>query len=329
MRAARDMQGPAPAKRVKVLEALQLAEGYLSKHGIESARLSAEHLLARRMGCSRLDLYLTFDHEIGEDVLGSYREDLRKRATHYPLQYILGEIEFLSLPFRIREGVFIPRPETELLVERIEEILGARNELLFIEFGIGSGVISGSLCSRHPGWRGRAIDRSDEAVALARENARALGVAERLEISGAEDLSAFGAGDGAGGADGPRAGDASCAASAPLAAVAFDLLVANPPYIPTADIAALAEEVSRFEARAAIDGGSRGIDFYPMLAREAIRLLRPGGLAAFEIGSGEGDTVRDICTRVGLEGVSMRKDYNGIERMVTAFAPAGRGAPHG
>jgi len=297
VRAAHEMQGTAPAKKVRVLEALHLAEGYLTKHGIESARLSAEHLLARRMGCSRLDLYLRFDRELGEEVLRSYRDDLKRRATHYPLQYLLGEIEFLSLAFRMREGVFIPRPETELLVEWIEEILGARHEIAFVEFGVGSGVISGSLGARHPGWRGCAIDRSAEAVSLAYENFRALGVAERITVFVAEDLRAIGA------------------------ASAFDLLAANPPYISTGEIASLDEEVSRFEAHAAIDGGSRGVDFYPMLAREALRLLKPGGLVAFEIGHGQGSAVQEMCAGAGLERVSMRKDYNGLERMVTAFAP--------
>ncbi len=299
------MPGTVPAKKVRVLEALRLAEGYLAKHGIDSARLSAEHLLARRVRCSRLDLYLRFDLDLGEEALGPYREDLKKRATHYPLQYILGEIEFLSLPFRIREGVFIPRPETELLVEWIEEIVGARNGIAFIEFGVGSGVISGSLGARHADWRGWAIDVSGEAVSLAGENFRALGVADRMETFVAENLSSIGA------------------------ANAFDLLVANPPYIPTGEIASLEEEVSRFEARAAIDGGPGGVDFYPMLALEAFRLLKPGGLAAFEIGHGQGSVVREMCADAGLERASMKKDYNGFERMVTAFAPRGRKGRNG
>jgi release factor glutamine methyltransferase len=288
-----------PAKGISVLEALRLAEGYLSRHGVDSARLSAEHLLAKRLGCSRLDLYLRFDRELGRDVLAPYREDLRVRATRYPLQYILGEIEFLSLPFKIREGVFIPRPETELLVEWVEELAGSRPAVSFVEFGVGSGVISGSLCRRHPGWMGTAIDVSAAAVSLARENFRALGVAERVNVFVADDLNAL---------DGRRL---------------FDLLVANPPYVPTAAIAALEAEVARFEAPRALDGGAAGIDFYPPLAREAARLLRPGGLVAFEIGDSQGDAVRRICTDAGFERVSMRKDYNGFERMVTGFVPVG------
>jgi release factor glutamine methyltransferase len=298
------MPSAATAKKMKVLEALRLAEAYLARHGIERPRLDAEHLLARRMGCTRLDLYLRFDREAADDVIAGYREDLKRRSTRYPLQYILGEIEFMSLPFRVREGVFIPRPETELLVEWIEELAGAAPALAFVEFGVGSGVISGSLCRRHPGWRGVAIDVSPGAVALARENFASLGVDGRIEAVVAAGLDAI--------ADG-----------------AFDLLVANPPYVPTGEIPGLEAEVSAHESRAALDGGPEGTDLYPVLAREAVRLLRPGGLAAFEIAAGRGGAVVEILSRAGLERASMRKDYNGFERMVTAFAPesgvSGRG----
>jgi release factor glutamine methyltransferase len=294
------MPDASPAKRVKVMEALQLAEGYLSRHGVESPRLSAEHLLARRMGCSRLDLYLRFDHELVDDVLAPYREDLKTRSTRYPLQYILGEVEFMALPFAVREGVFIPRPETELLVEWIEEIAGSAPAISFVELGVGSGVISGSLCRRHPGWKGVGVDVSAAAVALARENFEALGVSSRMETLVADGLETLAA-DGA-----------------------FDLLVSNPPYVPTAAIPSLDAEVSRFEVPAALDGGADGAAFFPVLAAEARRLLAPGGLLAFEIGHGQGDAALGICARAGLERASMRKDFNRFERIVTAFAPKTR-----
>jgi release factor glutamine methyltransferase len=295
------MPSAATAKKMKVLEALRLAEAYLAKHGIESARLNAEHLLARRMGCTRLDLYLRFDHEAADDVVAAYRGDLKKRSTRYPLQYILGEVEFMSLPFKVREGVFIPRPETELLVEWIEELVGDAPALELVEFGVGAGVISGSLCTRHPGWRGRAIDISPAAVELSRENFAALGVGSRMEVAVASGLETIG----------PER--------------TFDLLVANPPYVPTGEIPALEVEVSRHDPRAALDGGAGGTDFHPVLAREAMRLLRPGGLVAFEIAGGQGAAALDICARAGLERASVRKDYNGLERMVTAFAPKAGG----
>jgi release factor glutamine methyltransferase len=291
------MPNAAPAKRVKVMEALRLAEGYLSRHGVDSPRLSAEHLLARRMECSRLDLYLRFDHEIVEDVLAPYRNDLKMRSTRYPLQYILGEVEFMSLPFMVREGVFIPRPETELLVEWIEEIAGDAPAISFVEFGVGSGVISGSLCRRHPGWKGVGVDVSAAAVALAKENFETLDVSSRMEAFVADGLASLSADGG------------------------FDLLVSNPPYVPTAAICSLDAEVSRYEAHAALDGGADGAGFFPVLAEEARRLLHPGGILAFEIGDGQGDAAIEICTGAGLERASMRRDFNRLERIVMAFAP--------
>jgi release factor glutamine methyltransferase len=282
---------------IKVMEALKRAEGYLAKHGVEGARLSAEHLLAKRLGCSRLDLYLRFDETLEEGLLGAYREDLVKRAEHYPLQYMLGEVEFLGLRFKVREGVFIPRPETELLVEWIEELLGGAPALELLEFGVGSGVIAGSLAARHEGWRGVALDISPEAVSLARENFEALGVAGRVTALVADG------------------------ASAPASARSFDLYVSNPPYVPSGDIAGLQTEVSRHENAAALDGGPDGLRFYPALGAEGLRALRPGGLAAFEIGHGQADAIVRILETLGYERATMRRDYNRLERMVTAFAP--------
>jgi release factor glutamine methyltransferase len=286
---------------ITVIEALRRAERYLLRHGVEGARLSAEHILAKRLGCSRLDLYLRFDQAVADGVLQPLRDDLAKRAAHYPLQYILGDVEFLGLRFRIREGVFIPRPETELLVEWIEELIGGSPAITFVEFGVGSGVIAASIAARHAGWRGTAVDRSPGAVALARENAEALGVAERLAISRADDLDDVG----------PAGG--------------FDVLVSNPPYIPRDAIAELEEEVSRYEDRTAIDGGPDGLRFYPALGEAGLRLVCPGGLVAFEIGHGQAGAVEGMLEGLGYEAISMRRDYHRFERMITALVPRREG----
>ena len=305
-------------RNLTVMEALKRAERYLAKHGVEGARLSAEHLLAKRMGCSRLDLYLRFDRAVGESILEPLRDDLVKRASHYPLQYLLGEVEFLGARFRVREGVFIPRPETELLVEWIEELLGGAPAIEFFEFGVGSGVIAGSLAARHAAWRGMAVDCSPEAVSLARENFEALGVADRVEVSSA------GGADAVGGPAAERGAEADREAAAEREA-AYDLLVANPPYIPTDVIPTLQEEVSRYEVKAAIDGGPDGLRFYPLLGETGMRLVRPGGLVAFEIGQGQSGALRTILERLGYEDISMRRDYNRLERMVTALVPRRKG----
>ena len=275
-----------------VIEAVKMSEGYLAKHGVESARLSAEHLLAKALGCTRLDLYLRFEETLGEPVLVEYRGDLKKRANRIPLQYILGEVDFLNLTLKIEEDVFIPRPETELLVEFAAELMGPREAVRFIEFGTGSGAISGALAAENPGWTGIAFDKSEAAVALAETNIAALGLSGRIDVLVSDGFGEF-AGDGA-----------------------FDLVISNPPYIPAGDIEGLQEEVSSWESRAALDGGEDGLDFYPVIAAEALRLLKPGGAVAVEIGHGQGEAVQKILKAAGFTGVEMRKDYNGLERMV-------------
>ena len=277
-----------------VMEAVRLSEGYLQKHGVESPRLSAEHLLARALDCSRLDLYLRFEENLEEKTLKRYRKDLKIRATHYPLQYILGETEFFSLPFGMSEGVFIPRPETEVLVEAIEKKMEPMEKADFMEIGTGSGIISGTLAKRHPEWRGVTFDISPGAAFLARNNFRALGVDDRLEILIADGFDAI------------RGG------------ASFDILVSNPPYIPTGDIEGLQEEVSLFESRAALDGGPDGLSFYPMIAARGGSLLRLGGLVALEVGEGQATDVGNIFRSEGYEEIEVWKDYNSKERVVTA-----------
>lgn len=285
-----------------VIETVRMAEGYLEKRGVDSPRLSAELLLAKVLGCNRLDLYMRFDEVLGEETLAGYRRFLRRRAEHYPIQYLLGSVEFFSLPFAVREGVFIPRPETELLVEWVEEAFEGNEEARFIEFGVGSGVVTGSLASRHPGWRGFAFDKSDHAASLAKENIEKLGIrGDRVSVFAADGFEAV------------------------AAAGEFDLLVANPPYIPTGVIGTLQKEVSAYENRIALDGGRDGLSFYPLLAGSGRRILRPGGMIALEIGDGQGVRVARILESVGYERIDVRKDYNGLERLAAAFSPVPRG----
>ena len=284
-----------------VIEAVKLSEQYLEKRQVESPRLSAERLLAKAIGCSRMDLYLNYDRVLDEETLCGYRADLKKRGEHYPLQYILGETGFFSLPFKVSEEVFIPRPETEVLIERAEEIFAEAGPVRFLEFGLGSGVISGTLAHRHPSWEGVGFDISGKAANLSRENFRALGVLDRIKILEAAGFEALS----------PEQ--------------KFDLLVSNPPYIPAGDIEDLQKEVSVYENRTALDGGPDGGAFYPVLAEGGIRHLVQGGVLLVEIGEGMGEMVKDIFKNYGYSGVKITRDYSGLERVVSAVRPEGTG----
>jgi len=280
-----------------IIEILRLSEEYLRERGVESPRLSAEHLLAKACRCERIDLYMRFDERAEEEMLGPFRADIKKRAGHYPLQYLLGTVEFFSLRFSVREGVFIPRPETELLVEWIEEMLHEMNAVRFLEFGAGTGVISGTLAVKHPQWSGTAIEASLRAARLARKNFESLGIWERVPVVVSDSF------------DSLRLDQD------------FDLLVSNPPYIPSGAIEKLQREVSKFEPRGALDGGDDGLQYYPLLADRGRAALKSGGLLAMEIGDGQVEAVRAILEDYGYEGIAARKDYNGFDRMMTARAP--------
>ncbi len=285
-----------------LIETVRKAENYLRKHGVDAPRLSAELLLSNVLGCGRLDLYMRFDEVLDEKALAEFRRVLKRRAEHYPIQYLMGSVEFYSLSFMVREGVFIPRPETELLVEWVDEVFKGNGDARFIEFGVGSGVIAGSIAKGHPGWRGFAFDKSEEAALLAKENIESLGIGgDRVSVFAADGFE-------------PVAGTEG-----------FDLLVANPPYIPTGSIGSLQKEVSLYENRAALDGGTDGLSFYPMLATSGRRVLRPGGAIALEIGDGQGTSVARILESAGYERIDVRRDYNGLERLATAFGPVTRG----
>ncbi len=280
-----------------LLDAVRLSEDYLRKYGVDSPRLSAEHLLASVLSCSRLDLYLRFEERLQEETVEKYREFLKKRASHYPLQYIIGEVEFVSIPFAVREEVFIPRPETELLVEVVENSLPASKNFRFLEPGTGSGVISGALAVRNEGWSGIAFDISEKAVRLAADNYVRLGVSDRVSLFAGSVFD-------------------------PIRGVGiFDLLVSNPPYIPAGDIGALQKEVSVHEDRRALDGGDDGLLFYPVLADAGMTLLRSGGMIAVEIGDGQSAAVAGIFGDRGYQNIVSHDDYNGFERVVTACTP--------
>lgn len=276
-----------------VLKLLRWTADYFDGRGIDSPRLDAELLLADTLRLDRVGLYLNFERPLQADELTVYREKVRRRAGREPLAYILGETEFWSLPFTVTPAVLIPRPDTELLVEEaLKRLTGAARVL---DVGTGSGALAITLAHERPECRSVAIDVSAAALAVAAENARKNGVAERIEFCHA-DLAAL--------PDGP-----------------FDLIVANPPYIPRDDLATLMPEVRDFEPRLALDGGHDGLDAYRALARQAGAVLAPEGWLLAEVGIGQASVVQELFAGAGLTELLVSRDLAGIERVVGGRKP--------
>lgn len=283
-----------------VRELLELTGGYLDQKGVTSARLNAERLLADVLGLTRLELFCQHDRPVLGAELERYRELVRRRAGGEPLQQILGETEFWSRPFKVEPGVFIPRPETERLVEnclrRLEPWRRAERAPVAIEIGCGSGVIAVTLALELPRLQVYASDVNPRAVALTLRNARALGAGARVHAEVGQRFDPL--------PDHLRG--------------QVDLLVSNPPYVRSGELAELPVEVREHDPSAALDGGPDGLRFYRAIASAMGDWLRPGGWVAVEIGADQGAAVRDILAASGGLDVEIGQDYAGRDRVVTA-----------
>lgn len=272
-----------------VLEVIQSATGYLEKNGVEDARLNAEHLLAHALGKKkRLDLYLEFDRPLSDADRAPLRDLVRERAQGRPLQHLLGTTEFFGREFLCDARALVPRPETEQLVELVLAARPAAN-VRILDVGTGSGVIAVTLALALSEAAVTAIDASRDALALARENAARL-AANVAFVEG--DL-------------------------LPAEPVKFDVIVANLPYIPSADIATLSREVQR-DPHAALDGGADGLDLVRRLIVEGAARLASDGLMFLEIGHDQAAPVVEIFTAEGYREAASHRDYPGIERFVSA-----------
>ncbi len=274
---------------------LEQSAAYVAGAGREYGRLDCELLLARLLKCRRLDLYLRFDHELDETRLAAMRRGIKRLAAGEPVQYILGETDFLGHRLTVDSRALIPRPETEGLVQTVLE-LDLPPAALFADVGTGSGCIAIALLLARPEWRGVGIDPSAPALELARLNAQRLGVEARLALTGAEL--------------------ADC-----LEPESLDLLVSNLPYIPSAEVDALPRHIRDFEPRSALDGGPDGLDLIRQLVPDAAFLLKPAGWLALEIGAGQGEDVRALLTGEGFESVAVRPDLAGLDRVALGRLP--------
>ncbi len=355
---------------------LQWTQQYFSGKGLENPRLDAEVLLCDVLGCRRIDLFMRLQQELLPEELKKYREFVLRRAAWEPLAYIIGRKAFLQWEFKVTTAVLIPRPETELLVEKlvhcctgksltrlekeafwlkkaeeakaaVEKAKAASSEKLqnetdpetaaawqqevadreavaaqaaeragtvwktdsaavqaktlktgpdILDMGTGSGAILLSLLKLLPESRGLAVDISPEALALAKENAALLDVSDRTWFLQSDIWSQV------------------------PAKAQFDIVVSNPPYIPSQVIGTLARDVLR-EPRLALDGGGDGMDAYRKIVAGLPQHVKPEGMAAFEVGIGQGEAVAVLCKEQGFTVTAVVNDYAGIDRMVFAARP--------
>jgi release factor glutamine methyltransferase len=281
---------------VTVLEAIQRGAEFLGEKGIESPRLQTELLLAHALRIPRLKLYLRFDQALEDSELNAARELFRRRAHREPLQHIVGSVSFCGLDLAVGPEVLIPRPETEVLAERCWEFLCQQTAkpTTVCDFGAGSGCLAIALTHRCSHVVCHALDISAEAINLARKNAARHGLTERIHFHVGDGFQALDSSD------------------------PFDLVVSNPPYIPSADILKLAPEVRDHDPRIALDGGPDGLDFYRRLAREGRPRLKASGRLFAEFGDGQADAVAELFRGHNWIVESLSRDYSGSLRVLEA-----------
>lgn len=300
---------------VTVLEAIQKSTEFLAKKNVESPRLQTELLLGRLLKMPRMKLYLNFNRVLSPTETDGLRELIKRRGTREPLQHIVGSTCFCGLEITVNRQALIPRPETELLAEAGWQFLGQgpsaghlkeeatvsnpAGESAALDFGTGTGCIAIALATKCPAAQITALDVSPEALALAKENAAKNGVGERIRFLQGNGFGAL-------------------AGAAEATDWSFDLVISNPPYIASAEIATLEPEVRDFDPRAALDGGADGLDFYRMLAAEAGDFLKARGKVMLEFGDGQAEAIRAIFEQQNWIVEGIRDDYSQRARMITA-----------
>jgi len=277
-----------------IARVLEWTRGYFEEKGIDSARFDAELLIADALGIDRMRIYLDHHKPLAPDELAAVRARVLRRGKREPVAYITGSRGFWSIDLAVDPRVLIPRPDTEVLVERALARLAGQDAPRVVDVGCGSGAIALSIAHDMPGAAVLGIDRSADALAVSRHNAAALGL-DRVEWREGDLLGPLTADDG------------------PL-----DLIASNPPYIPTADLAGLMADVQH-EPRSALDGGPDGLDLVRRLIADAPPWLKPGGALLVEIGHDQGPAVKALAEAdKRYTDVRIVQDYGRRDRVLEA-----------
>ncbi|MFQ3592503.1 MAG: peptide chain release factor N(5)-glutamine methyltransferase [Gemmataceae bacterium] len=275
---------------------LEWTRDYLAGKGIESARLEAELLLAHALRCAKIALYTRYDEVPDEAQRAAFRELVQRRVKGHPVAYLLGKKEFFSLEFEVNPAVLIPRPDSEWLVSEVKQGVKSLASPRLLDVGTGSGCLAIALAVNLKTAQVTAIDRSEEALAVARRNAQKHQVSQRLRF---------------------LLGDLF----APVAGERFDGIVSNPPYIRTGDLGGLAREVRDFEPHLALDGGPDGFAVIDRLLSEAGEYLAPGGSLWMEIGFDQAEETQRRAAAAGWTLAKATRDAGNHVRVLCLHRP--------
>jgi len=280
-------------------EVISKSAEYLDRKGVPDARVASELLAARLLHVGRGLLAGESAKDVPEKCLEALRRGMARLVRGEPLQYVLGEWDFRMLTLKCDSRALIPRPETEELVMRVLSFLNAERQvsrdLLVVDVGTGTGAIVLSLAKEFLGTAAfLGTDVSEDAIALAKENARLCGLADKVRFAVADGLDDF---------DEPQC---------------VDVIVSNPPYIESSVCETLDPRVKNHEPRLALDGGASGLDFYDRYLGDAVNLLKPNGAVFFEIGENQGEAVRQLMFDYGFDDIRIEQDFAGHDRYASA-----------
>lgn len=274
-----------------ILEAINKSTEYFSSKGIESPRINAELLLADILKIKRLDLYLKFDKPLDENEISIYREYIKRRAAFEPLQYITGEVEFFGLKFNVNKNVLIPRPETEMLVEKILELTDKNLPVEILDIGTGSGNISIALAIYLINAKIDAIDKSSSAIEIAKNNSESLGIQNNINFYEKDifNLNSF-----------PKK---------------YDVIVSNPPYVNKNEYDTIQNEI-KYEPKIAVTDFEDGFKFYNQIIKSAKNLLKDNGKLFLELGHHHSEKVKTLFEENNFCNVQIWNDYQNIPRVI-------------
>lgn len=273
--------------------ALDEAIEALQKHNVPHAKLDAILLLEHVLEVDRVYILIHGDEVMSKTAYGLYKDMVTRRKKGKPLQYIIGHTEFMGLTFKVNEHVLIPRQDTEILVEEAMKCIDEHPITHILEVGTGSGCIPISICAKYSHIKVTTVDISQEALEVARENAKYHGVDDRITCIHSNVFEHINKDE------------------------RYDLIISNPPYIKADDIAGLMREVRNHEPISALDGGTDGLDFYRRISQDSIEIASDECYIFYEVGHNQSIEVKEILENVGYKDVGIIKDLAGINRVVT------------